>query len=115
MHYRRFVLKNYRAVERAEVPVGNNLIPLVGINESGKTSILQAILAFDKLSDNYGGGKHLEYKNKYLISEHDCKITAEVVIDSEGDLDSLSEKLRLSRGNELLQELEKAYSLSKTI
>lgn len=109
MQFRKFIIENYRAVEYAEVPVANNLIPLVGVNESGKTSILQAILAFDRISDSYGAGQHLDFKNKYTLGEHPCKIHAEVVIDLESDLDKLSQKLRLTRGNELMEELEEAF------
>lgn len=115
MQFRKFSIHQYRAVDQAEVPVGNRLIPLVGINESGKTSILQAILSFDRLSDNYGGGKHLDFKNKYIVGEHECVITADVVIDSEHDLDSISEKLSLPRGNNVLKELEGVYESKSSI
>src|SRR5690606_36910763 len=105
----------YRAVENAEVSVGNRLIPLVGINESGKTSILQAILAFDRVSDRYGGGAHLEYRNKYQIGDHDCTVKAEVVIDREEDIDGVSRSMRLSRGHAILRALELAMEKRTTI
>lgn len=115
MRFRKFILENYRAVEYAEVAVANNLIPLVGINESGKTTILQGILAFDRLSDSYAGGTHLEYRNKYVLGNHSCNITAEVVLDSEEDLDKLSQRLRLVRGNPLMLSFEEAFRNGSTL
>lgn len=44
----------------------SNLVPLVGINECGKTTILQAIYCFDSANDNEYGGKHLrDIRNLY--------------------------------------------------
>jgi len=68
MKYLRFKIYNYRAIESAEIAVSNSLIPIIGINESGKTTILLAVLAFDKNKDKYNKGEHLEYKNKYKVS-----------------------------------------------
>lgn len=115
MRFRRFIIENYKAVEYAEVPVGNDLIPLIGINESGKTTVLQAILAFDKLSDKYGGGGHLEYRNKYRLKDHKCSVAAEVVIDDEKDLDALSQYLKLPRGESTLRKLEEAYQQKQSL
>lgn len=112
MRFRKFIVKNYRAVELAEVSVGNRLIPLIGINESGKTSILQGILAFDKVSDKYGGGVHLEYKNIYKIGDHPCTITAEVLVDLENDIDAVSRKMNLPRGDQILETLKDAMDTS---
>ena len=39
MHYRKFIIDKYRAIEHAEVGVGNQLIPLIGINESGNEKL----------------------------------------------------------------------------
>ncbi len=108
MRFRKFIIRNYRAVSYAEVSVGHTLIPLIGINESGKTSLLQAILAFDRWSDRVNGRRHLDFKNKYELGDQDCTVAAEVVIDSDSDLDKISSKMRLSRGNPLLLQLEKA-------
>ena len=108
MRFRKFIISNYRAVNYAEVSVGKRLIPLIGINESGKTSILQAILAFDRVSDRYGGGAHLNYRNKYEIGDHDCSISAEIVVDREDDINGVSRRLRLPRGHQILESLQRA-------
>ena len=109
MHYRKFYIDKYRAIEHAEVEVGNQLIPLIGINESGKTSILKAILCFDKNSDKYGGGEHLEFKNNYQIGDHECAITAEVIIDSTSDIERITESLQLKADSPTLSSLIKIF------
>lgn len=115
MRFTKFTISNYRAVEHAELPVSNNLIPIVGINESGKTTILQAVLAFDRLSDTYGGGTHLHYKNKYELGTHTCSISADVLIDSEEEIASISQKLRLPMGHEVLEGLKELYRSGGTL
>ena len=75
MRFRKFLIKDYRAVDSAEVPVSQALSPLIGINESGKTSILHAILAFAKVSDRFNAGQHLAYENKYGTTDHEDSLT----------------------------------------
>lgn len=107
MRFEKFIIDGYRAIEHTEIEVGNNLVPIIGVNESGKTSILQAILAFDKKSDDTQRGSHLKYKNRYNRSEKQtAKITAEVVIESEKDLIYLSDQLKLTAGDELMKKLK---------
>jgi energy-coupling factor transporter ATP-binding protein EcfA2 len=115
MHYRKFIIDKYRAIEHAEVGVGNQLIPLIGINESGKTSILKAILCFDKNSDKYGGGEHLDYKNNYQIGDHDCFVTAEVVIDSISDIERIAESLQLQFNDSLIDLLKSMFEKKSPI
>ena len=94
MKYISFEIINYRAIQHAIIEVSNNLIPIIGINESGKTTALQAILAFDKNKDRYQKSRHLEYKNKYTIdSDISFKIIARILIENEDDLNFLAERL----------------------
>jgi len=94
MRYKHFEIIGYKAVEHAIVDVGKNqLIPIIGVNEAGKTSILQAILSFDKSKDKSNGGKHLEYKNKYVIRKEKCSIIAHVNPSGGGDVDSIIEAI----------------------
>ena len=68
MKYSNFIIRNYRAIKG---PLNVNvkdrrLIPIVGINECGKTTILQAIYCFDYTNDKEYKGRHLEnIKNLY--------------------------------------------------
>jgi predicted ATPase len=72
MKYLSFSISNYRAIESALILdlTKTPLIPLVGLNECGKTTILQAIYAFDYTNDKENEGKHLkDTKNLYQTTE----------------------------------------------
>ncbi len=97
MKYTKFQIQGYKAIEKVSVTVGrNNLIPIIGVNESGKTSILEAILSFDKSKDDVNGGRHLQFKNRYEIAKSDCSIDAYVIIESQKDIDSILGALNLN-------------------
>jgi len=96
MKYLSFEIENYRAIiEPIEISLKNNsLIPLIGINECGKTTILQAICCFDYFNDNVNAlagepyGPHLqETKNLYSTTEGTPFIKAKIGIS----YDELSE------------------------
>lgn len=90
-----FRIVNYRAIEDIEFKLNYSMNPIIGINESGKTSILQAILAFDKTRDKLNKGEHLEFQNKYSTkATKDCSITANISLDA-SDKTSLMKKLSL--------------------
>lgn len=72
-------IKNYKAIADIVLKLNYSIIPIIGVNEAGKTSILQAILAFDRNRDRLNGGLHLEYQNKYSTKDtKDCKISVVV-------------------------------------
>lgn len=88
-------IRNYKAVEDTAIKLNYSLNPIIGVNESGKTTILSAILAFDKNRDKVNSGIHLEYKNKYSIgTTKDSKITASIILDKK-ELDELRKILNL--------------------
>ncbi len=63
MRYKKFIIRNYRAITGPLVIDldKKSLVPIIGINESGKTTILHAIYAFDCFNDKFNeGGRHLE-------------------------------------------------------
>lgn len=63
MRYLRFVISNYRAiVGPLTIDVSKpKLTPIIGVNESGKTTVLHAIFAFDHYNDDLNDdGRHLE-------------------------------------------------------
>ena len=82
MKYIKFIIKNYRAITGPlEIPVERRtLTPIVGINESGKTTILHAIFAFDHYNDQFNdGGRHLkDTSNLYRASSPPAEICAVV-------------------------------------
>lgn len=81
MRYTKFIIENYRGITGPlEVDIKNNsLMPIIGVNECGKTTILHAIFAFDLYNDNLNKSRHQkDISNLYLIDPPDPKVTAEV-------------------------------------
>ena len=39
----KFIIQNYRAIEEVTVNLNHSMIPIIGVNESGKTTILKAL------------------------------------------------------------------------
>lgn len=75
-------IRNYKAITDISLKLNYSIIPIIGVNEAGKTSILQAILAFDKNRDRMNSGNHLEYQNKYSTKDtKNCKISAKITLD----------------------------------
>lgn len=79
MKYKKFIIENYRAVTG---PVfidvsSRTLLPIIGINESGKTTILQALFAFDSYNDDLNDGRQLgDTSNLYSTSPGSAKVSA---------------------------------------
>src|SRR5690554_5857546 len=91
MKFTRFEINKYRAIDRIVVDLNHQILPIIGVNESGKTSILQAILCFDKNQDKANKGDHLEYENRYPgIRKENCSITAHIQLN-ESDFEKLYE------------------------
>jgi len=60
MRYKSFTISNYRAISSPfTVDLTKRIIPFVGVNECGKTTILQAIFCFDETNDKERKGEHL--------------------------------------------------------
>lgn len=90
MRYLRFVINNYRAINGPlEIDVEKrSLTPIIGINESGKTTILHAIFAFDSVNDKLNDdGRHLrDTANLYRTAPLPPSVQAELEI-SRSDLE----------------------------
>lgn len=89
-----FTINNYRAIEEIQFRLNFQINPIIGINEAGKTSVLKAILAFDKTRDRINKGEHLEFKNKYTIGAKNCTISANLNLDK-SELKVLISKLKI--------------------
>lgn len=84
MKYSGFTIEKYRAIKKPiHIPLSNySLLPLIGVNECGKTTILQAIFAFDFYNDDEYEGRHLENTtNLYDTKEQVPEITATLEIN----------------------------------
>jgi hypothetical protein len=91
VRYKRFVINNYRAITGPlEIAMEKRaLTPIIGVNESGKTTILHAIFAFDFTNDRLNGGRHLkDTSNLYRTSSPSAVIEALVEI-SKPELDGV--------------------------
>ncbi|MGA2762981.1 MAG: hypothetical protein ABSG17_06420 [Spirochaetia bacterium] len=89
-----FTISNYRAIaDEIKITLKDKgLIPLVGINECGKTTILQAMFSFDFINDNEYGGKHLQNTlNLYQTEDKEPLIVAELRVGKDEMLKNLSE------------------------
>lgn len=85
MQYEQFVISHYRAIEGPlTIDVSKPaLTPIVGVNESGKTTVLHAIFAFDYLNDaSNEGGRHLrDTSNLYTTTPKPATVTATVKLE----------------------------------
>ena len=101
MRYKKVRVKNYKAILDLTLDFSErSLIPLIGLNETGKSSILEAIFAFDRNNDIFNEGRHVSYndiKNKYETLPGDPEIIATIEIpkDFEWDIacDEYAEKI----------------------
>jgi len=86
MKYKKFIIESYRAITKPIVVdiEKYSLMPIIGVNECGKTTILQAIFAFDCYNDKLNQrGKHLrDVINLYSTSDTAPIISAEIGINS---------------------------------
>ena len=105
MKYNKFIIKNYRAIEGPmEIDIKKNkLVPLIGANESGKTTILQAIFAFDYANDKEYEGRHLkELRNFYNPqSKETATIEAEIAIKKADFLNCISDEAMRSKYSDI--------------
>ena len=94
MKYLAFTIKNYRAItEPLRINISKrSLAPIIGINECGKTTILNAIFAFDSVNDERNEGKHVkDFLNLYSTVQTPAIISAEIEITAGDLLDTLKE------------------------
>lgn len=103
MRYTKFTIENYRAVKNAVLDLSTEgLVLLLGINESGKTSVLRAIESFDYTSDATGEIAQLRFyksiRNKRELNS-EAKLTAQIKIDK-GDKNTIKEIIQEVLGAE---------------
>jgi predicted ATP-dependent endonuclease of OLD family len=115
MKFTKFEIKEYRAIDSIEVNLNHQIMPIIGVNESGKTSILQAILCFDKDQDKLNKGYHLQYENRYAgIRKQNCSITASIFLD-DSEFDKLYKSLHVKSDNEIFDILNNFKKNKKPI
>lgn len=98
-------IRNYKAILDTSIKLNYSIIPIIGVNEAGKTSILQAILAFDRNRDKSNDGIHLEYQNKYSTKDtKESKITATLKLKKDEILE-LKESLKSTLKKDALNDI----------
>ena len=98
MKYKSIKIENYKAIKELEIDFKERtLIPFIGLNETGKSSILEAIFAFDSFNDDLNGSRHIskEYiSNKYKVLAANPLITAKLEIEEETKKDIVKEIMK---------------------
>lgn len=95
MKYKKFIISGYRGIaEKAEINIAKeSLIPIIGKNEGGKTTCLEAIYAFDHYNDTEHNGRHLNnIENLYSTIEAPITVCAEIFLEPDFDYKILFEE-----------------------
>jgi energy-coupling factor transporter ATP-binding protein EcfA2 len=121
MRYKKFVISNYRGITNPiEINLDkNSLIPIIGINECGKTTILNAIYAFDNLNDEHNATfKHLnDISNLYQDISEPCRLSAVIELNKDNLKQRLKQSFQLTEANaeEKLKDLPEKKNFDITI
>ena len=115
MKYKKFTIHKYKAVENVTVSLRNNLIPIIGINESGKTSILYGILSFDKDNDDFFSGSHLNAENRYEWDSKNHSVSADLEFNDEKEILSIIEDLGITKRHKLSKDLTELHESKQCI
>jgi len=110
MHFIKFEIKNFKGIEKAIIdlnPSGANVFTLIGLNESGKTTILEALSTFSIIKEDtdalYGANtvkvEPTSYVPKNLKSNFTGNITVTAFVKfDKGERESIVEKIQKSTG-----------------
>ena len=92
MKYKSFRIKNYKAIKDLTIEVDKpKLTPIIGLNETGKSSILQAMFSFDYTNDEQYNGEFVnisyiknKFNNKSLteIEAEIANIDTDIIIEN---------------------------------
>ena len=113
MRYTQFRIENFKAINNATIDLSKEgLVLLLGINESGKTSILRAIETFDYVNDLEDHAERARFvrsiRNKKELNSK-ATISADVILEK-GDCEKLITSLGLDE--EKAKLFKKTNSLS---
>lgn len=115
MRYKKFIIENYKAIEKVEIDVNKEIIPPIGINESGKTSILQGILAFDSSKDNLLEGVHIDVKNRYETKQKDCILQAQIILEDGAEFEEIGKAVKINMDDPIYEWLKNKYDCKSYI
>jgi hypothetical protein len=89
VRYNRFHIEKYKAIKDSFVSVLNEPVPLIGVNESGKSSVLEAVARFDYRNDTIADQKKWKFFNRYMPDEKIFSVVAEIAVDSSADIETI--------------------------
>ncbi len=78
MNYKRFNIEKYKAIKDSSIAVLKEPMPIIGVNESGKSSGLEAIAHFDYRNDPIADQREWKFVNRYLPTENEFIVAAEI-------------------------------------
>ncbi len=78
MKYIRFNILSYKALKDAKVKLDREPIPYIGLNESGKSSNMEAIARFDYRNDQIASARSWKFLNRYMPLENEFAVEAEI-------------------------------------
>jgi hypothetical protein len=122
MKYTKFIIKNYKGIPSIELDLSKkpslNIFTLVGLNESGKTSILEAIYLFQ--NDILKEESHtLIPKSRQYSFNETISIEAELELE-DGELNSIKKYLLENYKFQLIEaqkiiKVEKKYNFERSV
>ena len=87
MRFERFEIRNFKGIESVDIdltPAGSGIFTLIGLNESGKTTILEAISKFspdlDQTTALYKTSPATDNPATYVPKQHKSNFTGEIII-----------------------------------
>lgn len=125
MQYKKFIIENFKGIEKAEISLDSEkarVINLVGLNESGKTTVLEAIHSFapDMAADTVVGrtgtstGKQSNVVPRSKISNFTGEVAITAVVELEdGDRDRIGEDLLTFDLHINLDEIPKTFTYKR--
>lgn len=87
--YNRFNIEKYKAIKDSSVSVLNEPVPLIGVNESGKSSVLEAMARFDYRNDTIADQKKWKFFNRYMPNEKTFSVAVEIAVDLATDIETI--------------------------
>lgn len=110
MKYEYFRIKNYRAI-KGPLLIDlrtRSLIPLIGLNECGKTTVLQAIFSFDSVNDEEYSGRHISEVQNLYQTRSATPFIAAGIRNSQKNWRVIASKYIADEKNEVSEKLSKA-------
>lgn len=111
MRYTEFHFENFKGIESVTVPLSGDVTTLIGLNESGKTTILEAIFCFSYGTEDLGalnpGLASLRDPEQWIPIAERANFNKSIVIQATVELDEADEL-------ELRSYLRKEHKISLT-